>query len=68
MARRVLYSQQAVPRTVLGGIDREEVESAIRSGSKSRQGHRVVAAYRYFEGVYVVRGDTVLVITVKSRW
>lgn len=68
MTRRVLYSSHAVERMVLRGITRAEVETAIRSGSKSRQGDRIVAAYRYFEVVYVVQGDTVLVITVKPRW
>jgi hypothetical protein len=68
MARRVLYSQHAVERMVLRGITRNEVELAIRAGSKSRQGDRVISAYRYFEVVYVVRGEDLLVITVKPRW
>lgn len=68
MARRVLFSSHAVQRMVLRGITRTEVEAAIRSGSKSRQGDRIVAGYRYFEVVYVVRRDAVLVITVKPRW
>jgi hypothetical protein len=53
---------------VLRGITRHEVELAIRSGSKTRQGDRVIAAYRYFEVVYVVRGGDTFVITVKPRW
>ena len=53
---------------VLRGITRKEVEAAIRAGSKSRQGDRVTTAFRYFEVVYAVRGDTILVITVKPRW
>jgi len=68
MAPRVLYSQHAVERMILRGITRNEVESAIRSGSKSRQGDRIVVAYRYFEVVYVVRGKDIRVITVKPRW
>lgn len=68
MTLRVFYSQHAVERMVLRGITQNEVEAAIRSGSKSRQGNRVVAAYRYFEVVYVVRKDRILVITVKPRW
>ena len=68
MASRVLYSRHAVERMVLRGITRNEVEAAIRLGSKSRQGDRVVAAYRYFEVVYIVRGHRVFVITVKPRW
>lgn len=68
MTRRVLYSRHAVQRMVLRGITRAEVESAILSGSKSRQDDRIVAAYRYFEVVYVVRGEVIVVITVKPRW
>ncbi len=68
MARRVLYSQHAVERMVLRGITRGEVEAAPRSGSKSRQRDRIVAVYRYFEGVYAVPGDRILIITVKPRW
>jgi len=68
MTPRVLYSRHAVQRMVLRGITRNEVETAIRSGSKTRQGERIVAAYRYFEVVYVVRGGDVLVVTVKPRW
>jgi len=68
MTQRVLYSKHAVDRMVLRGISRDEVEAAIQSGSKSRQGDRVVAAFRYFEVVYVVRENDILVITVKPRW
>ena len=68
MTPRVLYSRHAVQRMVLRGVTRNEVETAIRSGSKTRQGEQVVVAYRYFEVVYVVRGSDILVITVKPRW
>ena len=68
MTPRVLYSRHAVQRMVLRGITRNEVETAIRSGSKTRQGERIVVAYRSFEVVYVVRGSDILVITVKPRW
>lgn len=53
---------------VLRGISSDEVEVAIREGAKSRQGPKVVAAHRYFEVVYIVRGTKILVITVKPRW
>ncbi|HEV2318097.1 MAG TPA: DUF4258 domain-containing protein [Thermoplasmata archaeon] len=68
MVLRVIYSRHAVERMVLRGISRVEVEAAIASGSKSRQGGRIIAAYRYFEVAYVVRGSTIIVITVKPRW
>jgi len=53
---------------VLRGITRNEVETAIRSGSKTRQADRIVSAYRYFEVVYVIRDGDIFVITVKPRW
>lgn len=68
MAPKVVYSRHAVERMVLRGVSRIEVEAAIRSGSKQRQEGRIVAAHRYFEVVYVVRGDRLFVVTVKPRW
>jgi hypothetical protein len=68
MDYEVLYSRHARERMVLRGISRDEVEVAIQTGSKSRQGSTVVSAHRYFEVVYVVRGTKILVITVKPRW
>jgi hypothetical protein len=68
MVLRILYSRHAVQRMVLRGITRAEVETAIKSGSKSRQGDRIVAAYRYFVVVYTVQSDQILVITVQLRW
>ena len=64
----ILYSQHALQRMVFRGISRREVEQAIRSGSKSRQDGRVVASFRYFDGVYVVRRRRIFVIAVKPRW
>lgn len=64
----VLYSRHARQRMVLRGISRREVEEALRVGSKSRQDGRIVAAYRYFEVVYVIRGTRLFVVTVKPRW
>jgi hypothetical protein len=68
MDYQVLFSEHAAQRMVLRGISRAEVEEAIRSGTKSRQGEKVVSAYRYFEVVYVVRRGRIYVITVKPRW
>ena len=68
MTPRVFYRRHAMQRMVLRGIRRNEVETAIRSGSKTRQGDRIIAAYRYFEVVYVVRGGDIFVITVNPRW
>lgn len=68
MAHGVVFSHHARQRMVLRGISRVEVESAIRLGSKSRQGDLIVSTYRYFEVVYALRGQRCFVITVKPRW
>ncbi len=68
MAFEVVFSRHARQRMVLRGISRTEVEAAIRYGSKSRQEGRIIAAYHYFEVVYIVRRDRAFVITVKPRW
>jgi hypothetical protein len=68
MDLRVRYSKHAVERMVLRGISRNEVQGAIRLGTKTRQQGRIVAAYRYFEVVYVAVDDRIFVITVKPRW
>ncbi len=68
MTLEVSYSKHAVDRMVLRGISRAEVEEAIQLGSKSRQDGKIVASYRYFEVVYVIRGRRCFVITVKPRW
>lgn len=68
MAFRVVYSRHARQRMVLRGISRVEVETAILLGSKVRQNGRIVASYRYFSVVYLIRGRKCFVITVKPRW
>ncbi len=68
MAFQVVYSRHARQRMVLRGISRTEVDAAMSYGSKSRQEGRIIAAYHYFEVVYIVRRNTAFVITVKPRW
>lgn len=68
MVSEVVYSHHARQRMVLRGISRTEVEDALRIGTKARQDDHLVAAYRYFSGVYVLRGRRCFVITVKPRW
>ena len=53
---------------ILRGISEREVHDALRKGTKRTQEGKVVAAYMYFEVVYVVRGEDVWVITVQFRW
>jgi hypothetical protein len=65
---RVTYSTHARERMVLRGVSRREAEEAIRRGKKRRQGGQIVATLHYFEVVYVVREDTIRVVTVQPRW
>lgn len=53
---------------ILRGISAQEVNDAIRKGTKRTQDGKVVAAYLYFEVVYTVRGQDIYVITVQPRW
>lgn len=68
MTLEVLYSKHARQRMVLRGISASEIESAIQFGSKTRQDGRVLATYRYFTVVYVVRKRRYFVITLIPRW
>lgn len=68
MAYQVVYSRHARQRMALGGISRVEVEEATLVGSKTRQEGKIIASYRYFSVVYLVRGERCFVITVKPRW
>ena len=53
---------------ILRGISAQEVNDAIRKGTKRTQDGKVVAAYLYFEVGYTVRGQDIYVITVQPRW
>jgi hypothetical protein len=68
MTRRIMFSRHARQRMILRGISGREVVEAIRKGTKRSQDGKIVAAYLYFEVVYVLRGDDILVITVTPRW
>ncbi len=68
MKQRIIYSRHARQRMILRGISMREVDEAIRKGTKRSQNPTVVAAYLYFEVVFIVRGETVFVITVQPRW
>jgi hypothetical protein len=68
MVRRILFSRHARQRMILRGISEREVHDAIRKGTKRTQEGTIVASYSYFEVVYVVRGESVFVITVQFRW
>ncbi len=68
MVQRILFSRHARQRMILRGITEREVHDAIRKGTKRIQDGRIVASYSYFEVVYVVRRESVFVITVQFRW
>ncbi len=53
---------------ILRGISEREVHDALRKGTKRIQDGKIVAAYTFFEVVYIVRGDDTWVITVHFRW
>ena len=53
---------------ILRGISEREVRDALRKGTKRTQDRKIVASYTYFEVVYVVRAEEILVITVQFRW
>jgi hypothetical protein len=51
------------------GINRQEVEKAIRSGSKFvQEPNKIVAEYGYFSVVYKKIRDAYQIITVQPRW
>ena len=66
--RRILYSRHARQRMILHGISEREVNDALRKGTKRTRDGKIVAAYMYFEVVYVARGEDIWVITVQFRW
>ena len=68
MTRRILLSRHVRRRMILRGISAQEVNDAIRKGTKRTQDGKVVAAYLYFEVGYTVRGQDIYVITVQPRW
>ncbi len=68
MARRILSGRHARQRMILRGISEREVREALRKGTKRTQDRKIVASYTYFEVVYLVRGEDILVITVQFRW
>lgn len=64
----IVLSRHARFRMAERGISASEVREAVLKGTKRLQGERVVVSYRYFDAVYRREGETILVITVMSRW
>ena len=64
----IRYSHHAREQMVARGISENEVESAIRSGSKQLQKpDKLLSYYRYFCVVYKKLGNDFYVITVMPR-
>lgn len=64
-----LFSKHAREMMKVRGVSKEEVEKAIKKGSKQFQKpDKILAHYRYFCVVYKRIGNTNFVITVKPRW
>lgn len=67
MKRPIRYSLHASDVMNDRGIDEQQVEQAIKRGSKHKQGkNKIVATYKYFAAIYKEREDgTIFVITIK---
>jgi hypothetical protein len=65
----VKYSSHAREQMVARGISEQEVQDALKSGSKHLQyPDKIVSEYKYFAVVYKKVQDDVFIITVKPRW
>jgi len=54
---------------VARGISEQEVQDALKSGSKCLQSpDKIVSEYKYFAVVYKKAVEIIFVITVKPRW
>lgn len=65
----IIYSKHARERMVERGISINEVEDAIKSGSKELQmPDKLLHHYRHFTVVTRKRGEDNIIITIKPRW
>ncbi|HLD88925.1 MAG TPA: DUF4258 domain-containing protein [Candidatus Nanoarchaeia archaeon] len=65
----IQYSKHARSQMIARGISENEVNEAIKSGSKHIQHpDKIVSDYKYFSLVYKKIGENIFVITVKLRW
>ncbi len=65
----IKLSKHAEEKVIERGITMNEIENAIKSGSKFiQQPDKIVAEYSYFSVVYKKIRDVHYVITVKPRW
>jgi len=63
------FSRHAEDKMIDRGISINEIENAIKSGSKFIQKpDKIVAEYGYFSVVYKKIRDVYYIITVQPRW
>jgi len=63
----IRYSRHARERMVERGISSNEVEDAIKTGSKEMQGSKILHNYRHFTAVTIRINKDYFVITVMPR-
>jgi len=62
----IKYSKHAREQMIARGVSTQEVEEAIKRGSKSLQNpDKILSFYRYFCVVYKKIGEDIYIITVK---
>ncbi len=65
----IKLSKHAEEKMIERGISMNEVEIAIKSGSKfTQQPDKIVSEYGYFSVVYKKKGELYYIITVQPRW
>lgn len=65
----IKYGSHAREQMVARGITEQEVQGALKSGSKHLQyPDKIVSEYKYFAVVYKKVQDDIFIITVKPRW
>lgn len=67
MITLVRYSRHARERMIERGISSNEVEDAIRKGSKEMQNNKILHHYRHFTAVTIRIKKDYFVITVMPR-
>ena len=65
----IKYGGHAREQMVARGITEQEVQDALKSGSKHLQPpDKIVSEYKYFTVVYKKIDNDTFIITVKPRW
>ena len=65
----IKLSKHAEEKMIERGISMDEIEIAIKSGSKfTQKPDKIVSEYGYFSVVYKKIGETHYIITVQPRW